>query len=204
MPYAPLERMLKTERYRQRAAVRGGFSTPGLCFSAVTDDCMPLLATNMRGTFLLTRRNAEGLAPFGFSYSAVGEEDTLLNELHRVLWEVSAKSGWSNRCSAVPEAIDRMRERGVEPKSLVVSEKQIAGFLGPDFDLEAARRAMSTQGFVTVVDGMQVLLSSLPEGFALVAGSPSALGIYTRVGDHLGLLLQRVDRVVMVVRPNVA
>ena len=92
----------------------------------------------------------------------------------------------------------------MEPKSLVVSEKQIAGFLGPDFDLEAARRAMSTQGFVTVVDGMQVLLSSLPEGFALVAGSPSALGIYTRVGDHLGLLLQRVDRVVMVVRPNVA
>ena len=75
--------------------------------------------------------------------------------------------------------------------------------MGPDFDLGAARRAMAVQGYVTVVDGMQVLLSALSEGSALVAG-PAALGTYTRVGDHLGLLLQRVHRAVMVVRPNVA
>lgn len=204
MPYAPLERMLKTERYRQRAAPRGGFSTPSLCFTAVPPDSMPLLASNMRGTFMPTRRNVEGMAPFGFSPSIVGQEDGLLNELHRVLWELSERSGWTNRCSAIPEAVERLRTQGTEPKSLIVSESQVAGFMGPDFDLGAARRAMAVQGYVTVVDGMQVLLSALSEGSALVAASPAALGIYTRVGDHLGLLLQRVDRAVMVVRPNVA
>lgn len=204
MPYAALERMLKTERYRQRAAARGGFSTPGLCFTAVPADCMPLIATNMRGTFLPTRRNADGLAPFGFSYSPLGEEGVLLNELHRVIWDFSVRANWRNRCTAVSEAVDRLRSQGVEPKSLVVSEGQLARVLGADFNLETARQSMATQGYVTVVDGMQVLLSDLSDGSALVAGPPPALGIYTRVGDHLGLLLQRVDRVVMVVRSDVA
>jgi hypothetical protein len=92
----------------------------------------------------------------------------------------------------------------MEPKSLVVSESQLTETLGSDFDLNSARRAMVFQGYVTMVDGMQLLLSDLAEGLALVAGPPSTVGIYTRVGDHLGLLLQQVDRAIMVVRPDVA
>jgi hypothetical protein len=204
MAYGALERILRTERFRQRAAAGGGFSTPGLCFTSVGEDSLPLLATNMRGRFLRTRRNVEGLAPFGFSYCPVGEEGPLLNELHRTLWEISTQEGWSNRCTSIAGAVNYLHALDLEPKSLVVSESQIAGLLGPDFDLSAARRTMAVQGFVTVIDGMQLLLSDLPEGSALVAGAPSALGIYTRVGDYLGMLLQRINRVIVMVRPNVA
>jgi hypothetical protein len=204
VPYAALERMLQPERFRQRAASRGGFSTPGLCFASVSEDSLPLLASNMRGSFRLTRRNAEGLAPFGFSAAPVGQEDDLLNELFRVLEETSAREGWSNRCSGVPEALDRMQSLGLEPKSVVVSESLVAEMLGPGFDLEGARRTMATQGFLTAINGMQVLLSNLPKGSALVTGPPSMVGVYTRVGDHVGLLLQRVNRSVMVVRSCVA
>ncbi len=204
MPYGALERMLRTERLRQRAAAGGGFSTPGMCLSPVADDAMPLLATNMRGNFRETRRDIKGQAPFGFSYCQVGREDPLLSELHRTLFELSARANWPNRCSSVAEAVERLRTSGVEPKSLVVSESQVANFMGPGFDLNAARSAMGIQGFVTVVDDMQVLLSGLPEGFALVAAAPSILGLYTRVGDHVGILLQRVNRSIMVVQPHVA
>jgi hypothetical protein len=204
MPFAALERILQTERLRQRAAQRGGFSTPGLCFMAVEPEAAPLLASNMRGKFQLTRRNAEGMAPLGFSECPVGQEGPILNELHRTIWDLSVRENWSNRCTAVAEAVDRLRASGVEPKSLVVSENQVAGLLGPDFDFDAARRSMAVQGFVTMVDGMQLLLSDLPDGCALVAGPPAAVGIYMRVGDHLGMLFQRVNRVLMVVRPHVA
>ncbi len=204
MPYAALERMLRTERHRQRAAPRGGFSTPGLCSVNVGEDAMPLLATNMRGRFLPTRPSAEGLARFGFSEVPIGQEGPLLSELHRTLTELSRTNGWGNRCSDVAEALTRLQAQGTEPKSLVISEAQLAGILGKDSDLEVARRAMATQGYVTMVGGMQLLLSDLPDGSALVAGSPASLGVYMRVGDHLGMLLQRVNRSIMVVGPHVA
>ena len=204
MPFGALERMLATDRFRQRAAPRGGFSTPGMCFTDVPAEAMPLLATNMRGQFLPTRRNVEGLAPFGFTHCPVGQEGALLNELHRTIWGMSERANWENRCRAVPEAVDRLQASGVEPKSLVVSESQVSTIMGPGFDLDAARRAMGLQGFVTVVNGMQLLLSDLTGDQAFVAGAPASVGIYTRVGDHLGLLLQRVNRVIMVVRPDVA
>jgi hypothetical protein len=63
---------------------------------------------------------------------------------------------------------------------------------------------MEIRGYVTVVSGMQVLMSpDLPDGSALVMGPPSAVGLYTRTGDYLALLLQRVDRSLVVVQPDV-
>jgi hypothetical protein len=201
MPYAALERMLRTERYRQRAGSTG-FSTPGLCRTPVDPDAAPMLATNMRGTFLPTRRDREGFGPFGFSLCPVGAEGPLLIDLHRVLWGLSVREGWKNRCTSIQEAVDRLHAARVEPKSLVVSETHVSTWA--DFDIDAARTAMSVQGYVAVVNGMQVLLSDLPEGSAFVAASPSLTGVYTRIGDHLGVLLQRVDRALMLVQGDVA
>ena len=199
MSYAAFERMLKTERHRQRGAARG-FSTPSLCTVSVKADAEPLLATNMRGTFLATRRGSGGEARFGFSYCPVGQEGPLLNELHRVLWDTSLREKWANRCSAVAEAVEKLRTQGIEAATLVVSERQLSNVLGSDFHPDAARSAMAMQGFVAVVDGMQVLLSDLPDGSAFVTGHPTGTGVYTRVGDHIGMLFQRVDRAIMVVR----
>ena len=165
---------------------------------------MPLLATNMRGAFVPTRRNVEGMAPCGFTHCPPGQEGPLLNELHRALWQLATSEGWSNRCTSVPDAVERLRQLGVEPKSLVISEAFLSDILGADFDLDAAKQAMDFQGYVSVVEGMQVLLSGLPLGSAIVAGPPATMGLYTRIGDHLGLLLQRVNRSLVLVRSNVA
>jgi hypothetical protein len=204
MSYAALERMLVPERFRQRAAPRGGFSTPTLCFMAVEEDSLPILATNARGKFLPTRRNSEGCAPLGFSFCPIGQEGPILNDLYRTLERLSIENGWGIRCTSIPEAMDHLQALGIEPKSLVVSESQMAALLGTTVDLETARRAMGFQGYVSVVAGMQLLLSDLGPNQAFVVGPPAMTGVYMRAGDYLGVQLHRANRSLVLVQPDVA
>jgi hypothetical protein len=99
--------------------------------------------------------------------------------------------------------MDRLHELGVEPKSLVVSESQMAPLLGDTVSIEDARRAMGFQGYVSVVSGMQLLLSDLTDMHTLVVGPQSLTGVYMRVGDFLGLQLHRINRSIMLVQPDV-
>jgi hypothetical protein len=204
MPTTALERILTTERFRQRAARNGGFSTPSLGYVALEPNSVPILVTNARGSFALTRTNKEGFAPFGFTACSIADEGALLLELHRTLRSISVREGWNNRCKGIPEAVERLRNSGIEPKSLVVSGEDLRAILGEKYDAETVSRTMAVQGYVTVVDGMQVLLSDLPTGSALVAASPTVVGVYTRVADHLGLLFRQVNRLMMVIDRDVA
>lgn len=194
MGFSAFERLLAPERLRQRAA-RAGFATPAMQEIDWPGARVPLLATNMRGTFLPTRPSRVGTIRYGFSACPVDEEGPLLRELCRVLLEVIHV----NRCTSIQAAIERMRSQGLEPKSLVMAEAQLPEILGPSADIEAAKRSMSLLGYVTLMDGMQILIADLPSGTALVGASPWQLGRYTRVGDHVGILLQGVDRSLMVV-----
>jgi len=70
---------------------------------------------------------------------------------------------------------------------------------------EEAEKMMSLKGFVAEVDGLRVLASTgLPDGAAIVAAAPGDVGVYTRVGDWLGLFFKRVDRTIALVRDGVA
>ena len=95
------------------------------------------------------------------------------------------------RCSSVQVAIDRLRGLGLEAKSVVVSEEDATVMLVLTEPLSGC--------FAGTVNGMKVLVSDLPKGVAVVTVDPTRLGLYTRVSDHLGVLLQRVDRNMMVV-----
>lgn len=204
MGYSALSRILLTDRRRQRqAAVGAGFSVPAMGEIKASEDVVPLLASNMRQTFVPTRRSVEGFARYGFSPCPVEEEPRVLSELYRVLLELSTREGWANRCSGLPQAIERLRSAGLEPRSMVIPVQTLRDVCGPDQDLEAAQRSMAIKGHVAVVDGIQVLLSNLPQGAALVCAAPEVVGLYTRVGDHLGVLVQRVNRAIMVVRHDV-
>ncbi len=191
-------RLFVIEQHRQRRA-NVGFGVPAFEEREVKEDVGPLLVTNARGTFVPTKVSSRGVARYGFSHCPIERESGLVAELHRVLTETSLRQGWSNRCSSVPEAVDRLRTGGVIPRSLVISDSLLPSICGPDYDLASVRRLMAAQGFVTMVDGMQVLLGDLPEGAALVAAAPAGVGYYTRIGDHLGVLVQRVNRALMVV-----
>lgn len=201
MAFSPLARMLLTERHRQRAATMGGFASPAIQERKIEEGAMPLLVTNARGGFVeFPRLTREGCARYGFSLIPVSQEDVLLGVLYRAVSELSTRHGWLNRCRGVPEAVDRLRSAGLEPRSLIIPESMLPVVMDPGYDLTAVRRLATLRGFVGVVDGMQVMLSNLPEGAAIVAAGAPHVGIYTRVGDHLGLLLQRVNRIMVIAR----
>lgn len=202
MGFTALERMFVPERFRQRAA-NIGFSIPALQEVQVQGDAGPMLASNMRGKFVQVQASSAGTVRYGFSECTIEEEDDLLCELYQSLKVISVREEWGNRCRAVDQAIKRLTEQGITPKSVVVSGRFLGDVLD-GCDLETAQRRMDMQGFVAMVDGMQILLGDLPDGGALVAADPQHIGCYTRVGDHLGLLAQRVDRAIMVVGDDLA
>lgn len=197
--FTALERVLLTERVRQRAARLGGFSVPAMNEVGMEAVNAPLLATNMKGTFLPTRPSKDGLARYGFSHVPVGTDDTLLVELHRVLLALSEQGGWDNRCKNVTEAVERMGGFGLEPKSVVVGPASLPGLL-EGTSVEQAWQAMKAGEPVgTLQDEVSVLLADLPGTAALVCAAPPLVGYYTRVGEHLGILLKRVNQTLVVV-----
>ena len=197
MAFTALERLLATERVRQRAARQGGFSLPALGERAAAPTDGPFFVTNMRGTFLPTRPSREGIVRYGFSPVPVGQDDLLLVELNRVL---SSRPNWSGRCTNVQEAIHRLQANGMEPHAIVASPKLLVEITpGLDVSLDDAWAAMRARSEVAVVSGVTVLLANLPERAGFVAAMPALVGSYVRTGDHLGVVLQRADQALMVV-----
>ncbi len=186
MPFSVLSHLLHVERHRQRitrSAMSAGFATPALGeIELSTNDEPPMLATNMRRTFLLTRKSREGIARYGFSPCTTEDESVLVTELARVLWEMSEPYGWEIRCNAVASAVEAFRGRGLEPRTLVVSSALARGVL--------AQEAPPPEGLAGVVDKMQVLVTNLPENVALVALAPAKTGYCVRVGDTVGALVR--------------
>ena len=172
--FSVLAQVFLTERHRQRAG-HVGFSLPAFSEIEASPDIEPLLATNMKGTFLRTRVSSFGHARFGFSEMEVSNEPLLLLELHRVLVVQASKEGWHNVVSTVPEALSRMSEFGIKP-SVVLSA-------GPE------------------VEDVRGLPVAFPEGVALVVGPAEAVGLHTRIGGHVGILAYRVSTAFVAVQP---
>lgn len=186
MPFSVLSHVLHVERHRQRitrSAMSAGFATPALGEIQLSGSDEPaLLATNMRGTFLPTRKSRDGIVRYGFSTCPVGEEGVLATELARVLWEGGPEEGWGIRCSAVATAIEAFRGKGLEPRTLVVSSQLAREVLGQE--------TPPPEGLAGIVDKMQVLVTGLPENVALVALPPARAGFCVRVGDSMGMLVR--------------
>jgi hypothetical protein len=185
MPFSVLSHLFHVERARQRinrSPSASGFATPSLGEVQLGSQDEPcLLASNMRGTFLVTRK-VGSLARYGFSPCTVDEEWTLVGELARVLWDLSEAHEWGLRCKGVPEAVEALRGSGLEARTLVVPSALAQSVLG--------QAEAPSDGLVGTVDRMQVLVTNLPENTALVALAPSRAGICVRVGDHIGMLLR--------------
>jgi len=186
MPFSPFSHLLSVDRTRlrlNRSATAAGFAMPALGEVQLTNVPEPaLLATNMRGTFLLTRKSSEGIARYGFSPCEPANEPVLLTELARVLWELSPQHEWDIRCSGVPEAVESFRTHGLEARTVVVSSQLARSVLGQD--------ALPPEGLAGTVGKMQVLVTGLPENVALVALAPENAGVCVRTGDNMGMLVR--------------
>lgn len=192
-----LSTLLSPERYRPRLAKAAGnnLNVPVMAELryGVGEVVDPVLVTNMRGSVVSTRKSSEGVVRYGFSEIPLEDEDTFITKMYQCIQEASVRLGWSNRCVTALDGIQKMRSLGLEPKYVVLPKGEFTEQEGKD-----AERLTLAQGHVTDLDGVQVLLASLPKGASIVTATPALVGVYTRVGEGLGMLLQRVDQTVMV------
>jgi len=151
----------------------------------VPENVETLLVTNMRGLFLPSKRGAAGNARYAFFMCPPSHENDVLERLYSTVLQLATTSGWANVFGGIPEALAAMNKSNTPPKTIVVPS---------DHEL--------SEGESVSIQGLQVVVGPLPQGCALVAASPPALGVYTRVGDYLGLQFYNVPRTLMVVRPN--
>jgi hypothetical protein len=211
MPVSILGRVCVSERRNMRmsenldVSMRGSTTRPILNEVDVPEDVHPLLVTNADRRFVTTTRSASrGCARYAFSEVPLEEEGVFVVEMYMSLLEISLSRGWTNRCNSVADAVNRLRNSLIEPAFLIVPETVLPEICGPDYDPAQTAVLMMRQGHVAVVDNMQVLPSDLPPGSAMVLAEPNTFGMYTRVGDYLGVMIQRADRSVMVVGDGVA
>ncbi len=199
MRVSALEILLGTERIQQQTTEKAkvGFARPVLCEMEIGNDG-PFLATNLRNSFLPTRRSDNGTVRFAFTECPIGQEGSLLNELYEVLWKTSVQYDWPNRCTSISEARTRMVTLGMEPKAVILGlldlEKTIGAITEDDAD-----KLMLTQGHIAEVGGIKALAADLLPGRAILSSTPSQVGHYVRSGDHLGILICQADRSLILV-----
>lgn len=189
MSLTVLGHLLVTERYRQRSAKGAGLSIPYLLERQVEPSQNPLLVTNSRGGFTLTHRNQEGLGRYGIAPCKLDDEPKAIRALFESISRISRSSGWSNRFAGVPEALASMRASSFSPHAIVLPQALVTS-------LTNEPRLPPHLGDL---EGLKVFSSDLPPGAALLVTAPPALGVYTRIGDYLGLQLFNVRQTVAVV-----
>lgn len=190
MSFSIFSYLLVAERLRPRADPGAGFSVPALSERGVVDGLDPILVTNARNGFVVTRKNREGMARFGFSLCTLEEEPALLAGLVQQVVSLSVQGGWSNRFNSVGEAIDSMRDSRFKPKNLILPRGVLSRFTDED-GVQHGK-----------IEGLQLLSTDLPDRCAILVADAPALGVYTRVGDYLGLQLYNVDKTLSVIESH--
>ncbi len=186
-------RLVVVERYPPRPSSEVGFVPPIVGAHLVTREQEPILVTNTKGVLVQTRILPDGHARFAFFKCPLSQEGTLLSAFYSWLVENSARP----LATSVPEAL------AAYPKgrSLVLSEDLIGEVLGPrHYPPRQVEALMKLQGYLAMVDGRQVLMGALPPRSALLLSEPLALGVYTRVGDYMGLQLYNVQDNALAIR----
>lgn len=172
--FAPtvLSQLFVTERHRPKAD-DVGFSVPAISEIDVEGEIEPLLASNMRNSFLRTHVSSHGTVRYGYSECPLEQEGALLGVFYRILSR-EASEDWGT-VRTVAEACDRMKRAGLTPAVVVQPEP--------------------------VDDSLPVLTANIPEGCSLVVAKPEQAGIYTRIGEYVGILAYRIDSAFVAVEP---
>lgn len=199
MTPSAFEGFLVPERFRRKSARDGGFALPAFLERIVEPSDGPFLVSSSRRTFLQPGVSQAKMLRFGFSPCPPDEEHYLLSELFRCWWRLSEELGWTNRCRSLAQAKQRMESYGLLPRTVIVPFVTLKDVCGQDLSLEDARKLVIAQGCVAEVEGLRVLFSDLPPGQMLLGTAPPLVGVCTRVDDHVGLMLQQVDRAVVLI-----
>lgn len=166
-----MSHLFVTERHRPQAG-KVGHRVPVLSEIDVTDRSIePLLVSNAKGSFVPTVVAKLGYVRFGFSECQPDQESRMLMEFHRVLVDRSRSCGWGNVVSSIEDGLKLMRGTVAPPVFVLISRDD---------------PAPKEEGFV-------LLKCPLPSGSALISTRPEIAGLYTRVGDSLGIVAKCCD-----------
>jgi hypothetical protein len=190
MNFSIFSYLLVTERIRPRGSSGAGFAMPAMSERGVPEGLDPILVTNARRSFVVTRRNKEGVARFGLSPCTLEEEPLVLSALVGQVQSLSKVYGWSNTFDSVGSAVEAMSASRFKPKNLILPRGVIHRFTNSD----------GTQ--LGRVEGLQLLSSDLPSKIAILTSDAPDLGVYVRVGDYIGLQFYNVDKTLMVIESH--
>jgi hypothetical protein len=159
----------------------------------------PLVVSNMRSSFVQTRRSQEGTVRYAFSECPLESEGLLFARFFSDLWDLSLKNGWSNRFSSIGGAVRSFKRQGLPVVSLVISPMALKKICGSTLDLDEIDKIMALKGYVSEVEGLKVLVSDLSSNRSVLVTEPVLAGNCTRVGNHLGVLVRRADQTIALV-----
>lgn len=197
-----LERILVNTRPNRKMASDGDFTYPVSIQHPVVEGDGPWMGTLSNGRFVRTRpgKNTPEHVMTAFVKCPIASEDELVDELYRALWSQAEKDGWDTRSSNLEEGVAKLRSKGLEPKSVVVPFTSIEDITGKELTEEDAAKLSLAQGHIAEVFGVKVLSArnALPKGAAIIASTPALTGFYMRIFDHVTVLFNRADSVVLV------
>lgn len=201
MKLSVLERVLTVERHRRRMGDVGVFPPPVAARFPSGPEEGPWVTTLSTGKFTLTKPNKDGDVAHAMLELPPDEEDGLLSELYRTLWGLSVKHGWPNRCSSIGEAVPRMLTLGLQPKTLAVPFETLQEIVGSELTEEEADKVTLAKGYVTEVDGIQVISArkALAKNTAMLFALPALVGRYTRIQEHMGATILQANRSLILV-----
>lgn len=178
-----------TERHRPKATANG-FAVPVVMESIPAEGSDPLLVSNTKGQFVVTRRTREGNCRFGMFHCPLEEEDRILLRLFSALQALGTEFGWGNYYPNIQGAMDGLTRAGKRPGTVILAK---------DFTRSSTN---FPDGAAPIVQGIRFLTGPLPQQSAIVAIEPQALGVYTRVGDYLGLQFANASQALLLVGPD--
>lgn len=165
-----LSHLFVTERHRPKAS-NVGHAVPYLSEVDVASRAIePLLVTNLRGEFVRTRVSKSSYVRFAYTELDWDKEPLLLQALHAAVVQNSIKEGWENVVDSIPAAIARMADTDFRARVVVSSDS-----------------SLQLPSDVTLVN------CDLPTGIALVFAHPVQNGTYTRIRNHVGVIVQNVS-----------
>ncbi len=201
MKLSVLERLLSVDLHRPKMVDVGVFTSPVAIKFPSGPEEGPWVTSLSTGKFTRTRPNKEGDVGQAFVLVPPDQEDSLLGELFQTLWRVSSMEGWTNRCSSIGEAVQRMLAFGLQPKTLTVPFATLREIVGTELTEEDADRLTLAKGFVTEVSGIQVISArqAIGKNTAILSTARPLVGHYTRVREHVGVTILQADRSLVLV-----
>ena len=193
-----LELLLLPERQRRQPG-----SIPVMVERPVDEGREPLVSSNMRAQLVLVRRSpTRGVARLALFPCDLDQEPAYVASLCEQIWQLSEHNSWANRCTEISEAVTILHRNRLEPRTLLVSYEKLHEAYGQEVSPEEANKLMIAQGYIAEVDSIRIAVAPLPPRVALLATSPTLVGAFIRVDDHVGVMLQEADRTVVVVRDD--